>query len=448
MNRRDFTTSIRGKAQIEEGEEEEEANMNRTPMSQSYVNSQAGQEQQQQQQQPSTSQQMDSSNQSTNSQSNQFDQQQQQQQMPQLMCATELTNLLLEFAFSVFVNKPQDIVEYAANYFNQLQQQRRNNNNNNNQQQQQQSGSGHQPTSRDQVKRASSESQRSNASQNSLADHQNNGGGGGGQMSDYDEFDDTRMVNFNTQQQQQQQQQPKLSFNRRKSVFAEQYDPAADQEDDENSRVVHSKTDEQRQRLAKAIKSIFIFRSVDQQDMTNILDAMFEVKVSAGDVVIRQGDDGDNFYVVEKGKFQIYVTQDDGLMQVRGEYEDNGSFGELALMYNQPRAATVVALTDGSLWAMDRNTFRRIVLKSAFKKRKEYEALFEKVSVLQCLNGYERMNLCDALESKRFLNGQMIIVQGDQANGMYFIESGVSVPSSSFFYQTFFKQSTLYVGTI
>lgn len=40
------------------------------------------------------------------------------------------------------------------------------------------------------------------------------------------------------------------------------------------------------------------------------------------------------------------------------------------------------------------------------------------------------MNLCDALESKRFLNGQMIIVQGDQANGMYFIESGVSYPAS------------------
>ena len=42
------------------------------------------------------------------------------------------------------------------------------------------------------------------------------------------------------------------------------------------------------------------------------------------------------------------------------------------------------------------------------------------------IQGYERMNLCDALESRRFLNGQMIIVQGDQANGMYFIESGVS----------------------
>lgn len=48
------------------------------------------------------------------------------------------------------------------------------------------------------------------------------------------------------------------------------------------------------------------------------------------------------------------------------------------------------------------------------------------------LQGYERMNLCDALESKRFLNGQMIIVQGDQANGMYFIESGVSSKSIRF----------------
>jgi len=120
--------------------------------------------------------------------------------------------------------------------------------------------------------------------------------------------------------------------------------------------------------------------------MTQILDAMFEVKVEPGDVVIKQGDDGDNFYVVERGKFQIYYTKENGEKQIRGEYEDNGSFGELALMYNQPRAASVVALSHGSLWAMDRKTFRRIVLKSAFKKRKEYEALFEKVSVLQGLN--------------------------------------------------------------
>lgn len=47
------------------------------------------------------------------------------------------------------------------------------------------------------------------------------------------------------------------------------------------------------------------------------------------------------------------------------------------------------------------------------------------------IQGYERMNLCDALESKRFGDGQQIILQGDQANGMYFIESGVRRESST-----------------
>lgn len=377
-------------------------------MSQSYVNSQAGsQEQAQSSQQQAQSQQMATSSSGGGGGVGQqpaagsAGQQQQQvnnglgvafggEQMSQLMCATELTNLLLEFAFSVFVNKPQDIVEYAASYFNQLQAQGPSPSQQSQVSQVSQSQS--QSQSREQTsgssKRASSDSQRSNLSQNSFSnEHQNNTSNSNNQpATSDDDFDcepPNRMVNFAAAG---QAGQPKMGFNRRKSVFAEQYDPSADNEDDENSRVVHSKTDEQRCRLAKAIKAIFIFRSVDSQDMTLVLDAMFEVKVKAGDVVIRQGDDGDNFYVVERGRFQIYLDQEDGSRQVRGELQDNGSFGELALMYNQPRAATVVALTDGSLWAMDRNTFRRIVLKSAFKKRKEYEALFEKVSVLQCLN--------------------------------------------------------------
>ena len=66
-------------------------------------------------------------------------------------------------------------------------------------------------------------------------------------------------------------------------------------------------------------------------------------------------------------------------------YEDFGSFGELALLYNMPRAASVKAVTEGSLWAMDRLTFRRIILKSAFKKRKMYEQLLESVPMLKAL---------------------------------------------------------------
>lgn len=85
---------------------------------------------------------------------------------------------------------------------------------------------------------------------------------------------------------------------RRKSVFAETYDPEEDEED--GQKVVYPKSDEQRQRLAEAVKNILLFRSLDKEQMQDVLDAMFERKIVAGDLVIKQGDDGDNFYVIQK----------------------------------------------------------------------------------------------------------------------------------------------------
>lgn len=93
-------------------------------------------------------------------------------------------------------------------------------------------------------------------------------------------------------------------------------------------------------------------------------------------------------------------------------YENAGSFGELALLYNMPRAATIKADSVGELWAMDRQTFRRILLKSAFKKRKMYEHLLDNVPMLKTLKNYERMNLADALVSRSYDKGDRIIRQG------------------------------------
>ncbi|XP_043243443.1 cAMP-dependent protein kinase type II regulatory subunit-like [Amphibalanus amphitrite] len=211
---------------------------------------------------------------------------------------------------------------------------------------------------------------------------------------------------------------------RRKSVFAEAYNPE-DDDDDDTQKVMHPKSDIQRARLAAAVKNIFLFRSLDVFQMQEVLDAMFERKVTPGESVIEQGDDGDNFYVIESGQYSIYVQPDGAAAPKKvGGYDSSGSFGELALMYNMPRAATIQADTNGSLWAMDRQTFRRIILKNAFKKRKMYEKLLESVPMLKTLEPYERMNLADALVPQTFNNGEIIIEQGDDADGMYFVEEG------------------------
>ncbi|XP_012348568.1 cAMP-dependent protein kinase type II regulatory subunit isoform X2 [Apis florea] len=211
---------------------------------------------------------------------------------------------------------------------------------------------------------------------------------------------------------------------RRKSVFAETYNPEEDEED-EGLKIVHPKTDAQRERLADSIKHILLFRSLDEDQMTDVLDAMFEKIVKSGDIVIRQGDDGDNFYVIERGKFEVYVKDQTDMESLIHTYDNRGAFGELALLYNMPRAATIKAITNGTLWAMDRQTFRRILLKSAYKKRKMYEDLINKVPMLKSLEPYERMNLADALVPKHYSDGEQIIKQGDSADGMYFVEDGI-----------------------
>jgi len=60
---------------------------------------------------------------------------------------------------------------------------------------------------------------------------------------------------------------------------------------------------------------------------------------------------------------------------------DGGSFGELALIYGTPRAATVKAKSDCKLWAIDRDTYRRILMGSTIRKRKLYEEFLNKVSL-------------------------------------------------------------------
>ncbi|XDV48986.1 hypothetical protein PO909_018326, partial [Leuciscus waleckii] len=211
-------------------------------------------------------------------------------------------------------------------------------------------------------------------------------------------------------------------------VCAEAFNPDDDEEDSE-PRVVHPKTDEQRCRLQEACKDILLFKALDQvhththrSTQTHFLHqtlCLSLVLVKPQDHVIDQGDDGDNFYVIERGVYDIVVKKD-----CVGQYNNKGSFGELALMYNTPRAATIIATEDGALWGLDRATFRRLVVKNNAKKRRVYEIFIESVPLLKSLELSERMKIVDVLGVKSFHEGERIIMQGDKADCFYIVESG------------------------
>ena len=211
---------------------------------------------------------------------------------------------------------------------------------------------------------------------------------------------------------------------RRQAVAAESYDPTTDNATEE-SVVFYPKTEQQLDCLRQAASNIIFFKKCDEEQRKILFNAMFEKRVQVDDVIIRQGDDGDNFYVIEKGEYDIFVTESTTGGEKKVASLTEGFFGELALLYNCPRNATIVsASNDGVLWGLDQKTFRQVVVKATARKRAKFEELLKGVSMLDSLKGYELMNLTDALDEVSYESEQAIIHEGDEASEMYFIMEG------------------------
>ncbi|KAK6196663.1 BAR adaptor protein Hob1 [Pestalotiopsis sp. IQ-011] len=223
---------------------------------------------------------------------------------------------------------------------------------------------------------------------------------------------------------------PMYNFGRRTSVSAESLKPAGDGNDNWSPPQI-PKTADQLARLKKAIGGNFLFSHLDDEQSALILGALAEKSIPAKDIkIITQGDSGDYFYVVEKGTFDVYINPNGapgsgGLGELVSTIKAGGSFGELALMYNAPRAATVISAEPGcTLWALDRVTFRRILMESTFARRRMYENFLEEVPLLSSLTPYERSKIADALETQKFPPGTTIIRQGDVGTSFFLLEAG------------------------
>ena len=182
---------------------------------------------------------------------------------------------------------------------------------------------------------------------------------------------------------------------------------------------------EQKNAIRKKILQSFIFNALEDRDLETVIDAFYEVKLNPGEFAIKQGDEGDAVYLVEKGELECNKIFKPGEQPTfLKDYEPGESFGELALLYNCPRAANIIAKTECVLWGLDRQTFNHIVKDAAIKKREKYETSLKNVSIFSTLDNYELSQICDAIRVEYVDKGKTVIKQNEKGDKFYILDEG------------------------
>lgn len=113
------------------------------------------------------------------------------------------------------------------------------------------------------------------------------------------------------------------------------------------------------------LKSMFklpIFQSLPATNVEQLLNRLEPIRVHAGDVIIRQGDVGDYFYMIDKGSAMVTINpENDEDSVIMAELSEGATFGEAALISDKPRNATVTMMDDGILLRLSKEDFNNLL---------------------------------------------------------------------------------------
>eukprot|EP00984_Skeletonema_dohrnii_P016794 scaffold7514_cov112-Skeletonema_dohrnii-CCMP3373.AAC.7 len=184
------------------------------------------------------------------------------------------------------------------------------------------------------------------------------------------------------------------------------------------------KSSDARELIYEAIKPNLLFRACSTEELYDLVDAFDSQYVPMGSVVIQEGDEGDHFYVMEKGGVDVYEKDVHKCSLYSGI-----AFGEIALLYSCPRTATVQAKYDCKLWVINRRAFRGITAQHK-KRRLEMKSDFlKKVKIHDkvlgdILKSSEINSMALATKVQKFKAGNAIVRQGERGDAFYMIEEG------------------------
>mmetsp|Transcript_20268 Transcript_20268/g.40158 ORF Transcript_20268/g.40158 Transcript_20268/m.40158 type:complete len:786 (+) Transcript_20268:29-2386(+) len=177
--------------------------------------------------------------------------------------------------------------------------------------------------------------------------------------------------------------------------------------------------------LFTAVSSSLLFSSHDEQTRRAVVEVMYLQELTAGEVLIKQGDEGDKFYCVEDGEFDVFQHARDTNTDKRVDFKKRGdSFGELALMYDAPRNATVIAKSRARVRVLERSLMNRIIKEQTRQRISENVEFLKKVQLLSALNSHEREILAQAMQTVNYPEHSVVFRQNEPGDAMYLVKQG------------------------
>lgn len=180
------------------------------------------------------------------------------------------------------------------------------------------------------------------------------------------------------------------------------------------------------------LPTIPLFSDLPKNAFIQLLEQMKMRSVLPDEVVIREGDVDDSMFIVSTGRVKVTKTTDAGTDMVLAQLGDGTFFGEMALLSESPRTASVIASEEALLFEVSRDVLASVVknfpsvkhILLRFYRQRLLSNLMAISPIFKPLDSEQRKTLIEKFKSREVSANEKLLEEGGKGDGLYMLLSG------------------------
>jgi len=200
----------------------------------------------------------------------------------------------------------------------------------------------------------------------------------------------------------------------------------------EYKKIIIPHTQEELVRVRKAFTTTYFYSSLNELQRRILFDASKEIDVEPGEIIVAQGQPADDLFIIESGVYEVYLNLSSAEEEKVNEYHNAGCFGDLALLYSVPRTATVICKQSGIVWALEKTTFRHVVVRAQSERRRAMSKFLTQIPLFAGLTEIQVHKVSDVCEVVAFGEDEYVIREGERGDKFYILSEGTCIATSDY----------------